>query len=89
MAQNKVIYKNKKVENSIMSKYIYDDKVQELINYLETAKDFDRYYIALSIKMNYRDFNIKYFNNSFSKEERVHIYKFINEFFYNNSLKIE
>lgn len=81
--------KNKKSESSIMGRYITEDKIQHLIHYLESTKDFDRYYIALSLKMDYRAFNIKYYNNSFSKEERVSIYKFVNKYFYNNSLKID
>lgn len=89
MAQNKVITKRNSPENTIIGKYIADDKIQQLIYYLESTKDFDRYYIALSLKMNYRDFNIKYFNNSFSKEERVSIYKFVNKYFYNDKLKID
>lgn len=76
-------------DKTIMAKYIYDDKVQELIHYLESVKDFDRYYISSSLNFNYRDFNIKYFNNSFSKEERVSIYKFVNKYFYNDKLKID
>lgn len=88
MVQNKVITKRNSPENTIIGKYIADDKIQQLIYYLESVKDYDRYYIALSLKMDYRDFNIKYFNNSFSKDEKKAIYNFVNENFYNNSINI-
>lgn len=72
----------------MIAKYVADGKVKHLIHYLESVKDYDRYYIALSLKMDYRAFNIKYYNNSFTEEEKKAIYNFVNENFYNNSLKI-
>lgn len=89
MAQNKVITKRNSPENTIIGKYIADDKIQQLIYYLESVKDYNRYYIALSLKMDYRAFNIKYYNNSFTEEEKKSIYNFVNENFFNNSLKID
>ena len=77
------------INNSMISRYIRQDKAVDLISFLENVKGFDRYYISLSLGLSYRDFNIKYYKNSFSDSERIKIYKFVNEKFYNNSLKIK
>ena len=82
-------YVTTKPENTLMAKYIKNDDAQQLIHHLETMKDFDRYYISLALGMNYKEFNIKYYYNSFSEAERVSVYKFVNDKFYNNSLKIK
>ena len=77
------------INNSMVSRYIRQDKAVDLISFLENVKGFDRYYISLSLGLSYRDFNIKYYKNSFSDSERIKIYEFVNEKFYNNSLKIK
>ena len=77
-----------KPENTLMAKYIKNDDAQQLIHYLESMREFDRYYISLALDMDYKEFNIKYYYDLFSEAEKIAIYQYVNEKFYSNKLKL-